>query len=260
MLAAAAALGLLGLFADQAHARSPRAGQPGGPRRTEIARHCRRSRTRARRRECGHSARYRREASRRRKGAKTRPRTQTHPDEALSAFAPSAPGHAQSGPLPSGEACANTELIPSGANVAQVREATLCLINQQRADHGEQALAQSAKLTQAAQGHSEDMVARDYFEHTSPSGEEFQGWIIASGYVPHGAAYELGENIDVGTLSLATPAATVTAWMNSQEHRANILNSEFRETGIGVAAAAPAYFSEGEPGATYTQDVGVLAD
>jgi len=144
--------------------------------------------------------------------------------------------------------------------MTEVREATLCLINEQRADHGEQVLTESGKLADAAQGHSEDMVARNYFEHTSPSGEEFQDRIIASGYVPRGSAYELGENIDVGTLSLSTPAATVTAWMNSPEHRANILNPEFRETGVGVAAAAPAYFSEGEAGATYTQDFGVLAD
>ena len=71
--------------------------------------------------------------------------------------------------------------------------------------------------------------------------------------------YELGENIDCATEYLATPAATVSAWMNSPEHRENILNGEYRETGIGVAAAAPASFAAGQAGATYTQDFGVIA-
>lgn len=149
--------------------------------------------------------------------------------------------------------------MPSSTNIAQVREATLCLINEQRLAHGELALVESSKLDNAAQAHSEDMIARDYFEHTTPSGEEFETRITASGYIPRGAAYELGENIDTATLSLSTAAATVTAWMNSAEHRDNILNGEFRETGVGVAAAAPAYFAGGQTGATYTQDFGVLA-
>lgn len=160
---------------------------------------------------------------------------------------------------PGPEGCKEAELTPTDSNVVQVREATLCLVNQQREEHGEVALIENTKLDAAAQGHSEDMVAHDYFEHTSPTGEEFQTRLMASGYVPRGAAYELGENIDCATLSLSTPSATVTAWMNSPEHRANILNGEFRETGMGVAAAAPPYFAEGEPGATYTQDFGVLA-
>ncbi len=170
-----------------------------------------------------------------------------------------APTAAANAPGAHGEACANTELLPSATNVSQVREATLCLINEQRLQHGEVALVESTKLDGAAQGHSEDMVSGNYFEHTTPSGEEFQTRILASGYIPHGAAYELGENIDTATLSLSTAAAAVRAWMNSPDHRANILNGEFRETGVGVAPAAPAYFAEGMNGATYTQDFGVLA-
>ncbi len=46
--------------------------------------------------------------------------------------------------------------------------------------------------------------------------------------------------------------------MNSPEHRENILNGEYRDSGIGVAAAAPRIFSGGQAGATYTQDFGVI--
>ncbi len=220
-----------------------------------ASRRVRRCRVEHARRDCGESARLRR-SRHRHKASHTRALR-----EAAEAPPQSAPATLSSAPAPgaNGEPCSNTEAIPSDANLAQVREATLCLINEQREQHGEVALQENGKLTTAAQGHSEDMITRDYFEHTSPTGEEFQTRIIASGYVASGAAYELGENIDTATLSLSTPAATVTAWMKSPEHRANILNGEFRETGIGVAAAAPAYFAEGEAGATYTQDFGVLA-
>jgi uncharacterized protein YkwD len=46
--------------------------------------------------------------------------------------------------------------------------------------------------------------------------------------------------------------------MSSPEHRANILNGDFRDSGVGVAPAAPAMCGEGLPGATYTQDFGVV--
>lgn len=247
-LTAAAATLLLALLvllalAGSADAHGLRAHSGRSHSQHRATRSCARKRSRARHADCGRSARYRRHAAHRRKDDKA-------PVPTLATVAPA--------PTPSAT-CTNTELTPTSANVALVREATLCLINQQRADNGERPLVENANLASAAQGHSDDMVTRDYFEHATPSGEEFQTRITASGYIPRGAAYEIGENIDCATLFLATPAATVTAWMNSPEHRANILNGEFRDSGIGVAAAAPAYFAEGQPGATYTQDFGVLS-
>jgi uncharacterized protein YkwD len=253
---ATAALCMCVLSAERAEARSPQR-SAGVTRRAAMAvRRCERRSRGGRGRACVKSARLHRAKHRRRTGSRKNSLQQgLAASEARAAQAPT-PATA---PGAQGEACANTELVPSSTNITQVREATLCLINEQRLQHGELALVESSKLDNAAQAHSEDMVARDYFEHTTPSGEEFQTRIIASGYIPRGAAYELGENIDTATLSLSTAAATVTAWMNSAEHRDNILNGEFRETGVGVAPAAPAYFAEGQAGATYTQDFGVLA-
>jgi len=149
--------------------------------------------------------------------------------------------------------------MPTAANVAQVQSATLCLINKVRVENGERPLSDNRKLDSAAQQHSDDMISNDYFDHTTPSGEAFDTRITATGYVTPGSSYELGENIDCATLSLATPSATVNGWMNSPEHRANILNGDFRDSGIGVALAAPAQYAEGQPGATYTQDFGVVS-
>ena len=261
LVAAAALLGF-GALSAQAGAHQVRRDGASTARQEARLRHCRSEHARrSEHGDCGRSARYRREAARRSRNER-RDGTRSRNSRAATPAAQAPPvTPAPTIPLatPGPEGCAETELVPSTSNIEQVREATLCLINQQREEHGEVALIENAKLDAAAQGHSEDMVTRDYFEHTTPTGEEFQTRIIASGYVPRGAAYELGENIDTATLYLASPAATVTAWMNSPEHRANILNGEFRETGMGIAAAAPPYFAEGAAGATYTQDFAVLA-
>jgi uncharacterized protein YkwD len=135
----------------------------------------------------------------------------------------------------------------------------LCLINRERARERESPLRVDGHLRLAAQEHSEEMVTREYFDHAGPNGETLLERIRASGYLhsPR-SGYAIGENIAWGTLTLATPRAIVAAWMASPEHRANILNPSFRDTGIGVAPEAPSSLDGGQPGATYTQDFGVL--
>ncbi len=63
----------------------------------------------------------------------------------------------------------------------------------------------------------------------------------------------------MGHLYLATPRAIVTAWMDSPEHRANILNGRFRDTAVGVSAHVPRALGHGQRGAIYTQDFGVVS-
>ena len=70
--------------------------------------------------------------------------------------------------------------------------------------------------------------------------------------------YEVGENIAWGTLWLATPESIVESWMNSPEHRANILDAHYLDTGMGVVPEAPPSRAEGQAGAIYTQDFGVI--
>ena len=84
------------------------------------------------------------------------------------------------------------------------------------------------------------MVSGNYFDHISPGGETPLLRIQAGGYLPRRSTYIVGENIAVGMLQLATPSAIVAAWMASPDHRANILNRDFRDTGIGIVAEAPA--------------------
>ncbi len=157
-----------------------------------------------------------------------------------------------------GGACEGSGLDPSEANLEAVRGASLCLVNRERAAHGEGPLATNTDLQHAAQGHSESMTSGAYFEHAGPGGS-FLERIMNSGYLPGpNALYSVGENIAYGSLQDATPAAIVASWMASPGHRANILNSAFLEIGIGIVPRLPASLGGGEAGAMYTEDFGVV--
>jgi uncharacterized protein YkwD len=169
---------------------------------------------------------------------------------------PSPPPAAAAAPAPP-TTCANTDLVPNSSNLDQVGTATLCLVNQQRAQAGLAPLAGDMHLQIAADEHSLDMVVANYFSHTTPAGESFATRLLASGFVSPGMPYALGENIAWGTGSLSTPASIVTAWMNSPEHRANILDPGYTYTGMGIVPAVPAVESQAA-GATYTQEFGAL--
>jgi uncharacterized protein YkwD len=153
--------------------------------------------------------------------------------------------------------CANTGLEPNSRNLATVGLATLCLVNQERVWAGRVPLVDDGYLQLAADRHSLDMVVTDYFSHVSPAGESFLSRLLASGFVPPRAQFQLGENLAWGTFSLSTPASIVAAWMHSPHHRANILDPSYRQTGLGIVPAVPALESQG-PGATYTQEFGTL--
>lgn len=124
-----------------------------------------------------------------------------------------------SGPTPS-------VVAPSGSLAAVIRE-VVALTNQARQDNGcSIMLTSNPLLDQAAQGHSEDMAQRGYFDHITPDGRDPGDRMTATGY--HWASY--GENIAAG---YASPAQVVEGWMNSPGHRANILNCAFHEIGVG---------------------------
>ena len=72
------------------------------------------------------------------------------------------------------------------------------------------------------------------------------------------SGYVIGENLAWGTLGLATPQAIVEAWIASPGHLANILEGQYRDTGIAIVPATPPSLGEGEPGATYAQEFGVI--
>lgn len=148
--------------------------------------------------------------------------------------------------------------MPAPGNLARVAAATLCLVNQQRRDAGLRPLSDNAKLDQVARAHSQDMIARGYFDHNSPTGSTPETRMIGVGYISARVGYTVGENIAWGSGSYATPASIVDEWMHSPGHRANILDADYRDSGLGVTPGSPGPLADGQAGAVYTQDFGVV--
>lgn len=107
----------------------------------------------------------------------------------------------------------------------------LASTNQQRSANGLGTLGIDSLLNSAAQAKANDMVAKDYWSHTSPDGRQPWDFILAAGYSYNKA----GENLAYGAL---TSEQTVQAWMDSPGHRANILKPEFSQVGFGFANSA----------------------
>jgi uncharacterized protein YkwD len=155
--------------------------------------------------------------------------------------------------------CQNTELTPEASNLPLVRAAVLCLINFERAKHEQSPLSTNPRLERAAEEHSQELIAQNYFAHVSPSGVTPVDRIRAAGYIPGPSfGYVIGENLAWGTLSLSTPQAIVSAWIASPGHLANILEKQYKDTGIAVVPAVPASLGGGAQGATYAQEFGVI--
>jgi hypothetical protein len=109
--------------------------------------------------------------------------------------------------------------------------------NAERTKQGEPALTLDAELTDAAQAKANDMVAKNYWAHNAPDGTTPWMFITGAGYQYRAA----GENLAYG---FASGADTVAGWMNSPEHRANILNVSYQNVGFGVASS-PDFVGEG---------------
>ena len=103
-------------------------------------------------------------------------------------------------------------------------EQVVALVNIERAKVGLPALTMSEDLNRAAQIRARETVQS--FSHTRPNGSSFSSVLKENGISYRGA----GENIAWGQ---RTPEAVVNAWMNSEGHRANILNKNYTSIGVG---------------------------
>jgi uncharacterized protein YkwD/stress response protein SCP2 len=100
--------------------------------------------------------------------------------------------------------------------------------NAERARHGLRALTVDQRLAAAAQAHSADMVRRAFFAHESPDGRQVWDRAVAAGY----AYRKVAENIAAGQ---RTAEEVVRGWMGSPGHRANILDGDLTQIGVGRA-------------------------
>ena len=161
--------------------------------------------------------------------------------QAQVAPSPSAPAAPSSSTKPTTGAATTG---PASAANSSYEARVVTLTNQERAKAGCPALTVDSRLTSAARGHSQDMANRNYFNHNTPEGVTPWTRITNAGYHFSSAA----ENIAEGQ---ATPDAVMTAWMNSSGHRANILNCNLHNIGVGLA-----YNAKHTP--YWTQDFGSM--
>ena len=150
-------------------------------------------------------------------------------------------------------ACPGADFVPSAGNLAQVGQATLCLLNDERAGAGLHPLTLAPGLTQPSAAYSARMVAEDFFAHEAPDGSTLVDRLTAARYIDPNGDWTVGENIAWGQGNLATARNIMVAWMNSPGHRHNILTGEFTQVGVGIVPGTPGDTSWG---ATYTTDFG----
>ncbi len=120
-------------------------------------------------------------------------------------------------------------LFIKNTNLAAVISSVLVdLANEDRQENDLPPLALDPLLTEAAKQKAEHMASQGYFAHTSPDGVAPWHWFKEAGY----DFIYAGENLAV---NFSDSYDVERAWMESQSHRDNILNSNFTEIGIATA-------------------------
>ena len=118
--------------------------------------------------------------------------------------------------------------IPTIPEVTSTEKEVARLVNVERAKNGLPALTYNWELARVARYKSQDMINKNYFNHTSPTyGSPFN--MMKAFGIRFTAA---GENIAYGQ---RTAQEVMNGWMNSPGHRANILSRNFTQIGVGYA-------------------------
>lgn len=114
----------------------------------------------------------------------------------------------------------------------QLELVTFTMVNNYRADNGVAELKWAVDMAEVARRHSQDMVNRDFFDHTNPDGVDVVGRLALLGI----DWIALGENIARTTQNTEEPAkAALNVWKESSGHEANMVNATFEESGVGIA-------------------------
>ncbi|EKQ57389.1 MAG: putative cell wall binding protein [Clostridium sp. Maddingley MBC34-26] len=103
----------------------------------------------------------------------------------------------------------------------------LQLMNEKRTEAGLSPLILDNTLLQIARYKSNHMIQYNYFDHTTPQGNDWTSWLNTIGY----RYATTGENIAYNNFD---PVELFNQWWNSSGHRANMMNSSYTKVGIGV--------------------------
>jgi uncharacterized protein YkwD len=138
-------------------------------------------------------------------------------------------------------AAALVTAAPSAATLSSsadpaIEQQMLQMLNAYRAQHGLVALRSSPSLVRAARFHSRDMTTDDYFDHTSPDGEQFQQRLSRFGFHWKSAGEAIGMASGLADAPSAADSA-IEMWQQSPPHNKILLTAGYRNVGIGVWCA-----------------------
>jgi uncharacterized protein YkwD len=143
------------------------------------------------------------------------------------------------------------------AAMRSLEQDVLASINALRSEHGLAPLRLSTALSAAARQHSNEMAARGYFSHDSANGSSFDRRIAR--YYPIGGRryWSVGENLLWSSPDVDAERA-LDMWINSPEHRKNMLTARWREIGLSAVHVISAPGTYGSREVTIvTSDFGV---
>ena len=117
------------------------------------------------------------------------------------------------------------EITVVAVPIDQWKDEVLKLVNNERSKNGLPSLAWGSSTASASETRAKELVSN--YSHTRPNGSEWKTVLN----IPEGNY--AGENVAAGA-GVPSPSTVVSAWMNSQSHRANILNGNFKYMSVGI--------------------------
>lgn len=157
-------------------------------------------------------------------------------------------------------ACAHADKVPTPSTLPEARRAMLCLINQVRVNARAPIVHTVDPLRRQAKRYARRMVEEGFFSHEAPDGTTLNRRARDVGYIDDVARAAVGETLAWAREHAATPREMVRAWLDSPSHRSVILDSRYRNVGIGVAYGVPRGVTSlppGTPSATYATAFGI---
>ena len=128
--------------------------------------------------------------------------------------------------------CGGAQQTDTSLSTATQETVMLCMHNYARRRAGRTAYTARSLLQTSSDAKTADMIRCQSFSHTA-CGREALYHVKRVGYT-NCPSCSAGENIAWGSGSYGSVRAIMTRWVNSTGHRANILNSRFRDLGVGL--------------------------
>ena len=152
--------------------------------------------------------------------------------------------------------CAGATREPDEISVTDYASSLLCVVNETRREWGRASLSTQRNLRRAADWQSDDMVEKDYFSHTAADGDTLTDRLDQANFIPSSDRWRAGENLAAGRGQAGSPEEIVSGWMNSRDHRINLLDPGFTMVGIGVSRGWPGPGTSDNDALTIAMDLG----